>query len=481
MNKNKALQKAINLHLSGKNVEASKAYNALLVSEPSNLIALNNLASLLNVSGEYEKAKLLLNRALYIKPNYIDALNNLGISMKLSKEFSEAVKIFEKIINLKPDFVKALINLGNSLQSLNRFEDALKIYKKASIIQPESTEVLYNEATCLNELNYHKQAILNYKKILKINPNFIEAKWNLAFIQLLKGNYKDGWENHEIRKKRDKTKNDYRKLIEDKNWLGKEKLKDKTIYVLSEQGLGDYIQFCRYLPMLKNLGAKIIVDTPESLDKIIRTMKVEFTHIAELKKVKFDYNCLLLSLPLALNTKLETIPNKTPYLFTPKDKKDYWREKLGKKSRKRIGLMWNGNPENENNHNRSINLKKLIKLLDLPYEFHSLQINHNKFELEIIKKYENLFIHEDEIKGFDKTAGLIESMDLIISVDTSVAHLSGALNKMVWILLAFTPDYRWLLNQDNSPWYPSAKLYRQSKKGDWDNVIENIRGDLKNF
>ena len=481
MNKNKALQKAINLHLSGNNVEASKAYNSVLVLEPSNLIALNNLASLLNVSGEYEKAKLLLNRALHIKPDYIDALNNLGISMKLSKEFNEAVKIFEKIISLKPDFTKALINLGNCFQSLNRFEEALKIYKKASIIQPESTEVLYNEATCLNELNFHKQAILNYKKILKINPDFTEAKWNLAFIQLLKGNYKDGWKNHEIRKKRDKTKNDYLKLIEDKNWIGKENLKDKTIYVLSEQGLGDYIQFSRYLPMLENLGAKIIVNTPKSLDKIIRTMKVEFTHIDELKEIKFDYNCLLLSLPLALNTTLETIPNKTPYLFTPKDKKDYWKEKLGNKLRKRIGLMWNGNPENENNHNRSINLKKLIKLFDLPYEFHSLQINHNKFELDIIKKYENLFIHEDKIKGFDKTAGLIESMDLIISVDTSVAHLSGALNKKVWILLAFTPDYRWLLNQENSPWYPSAKLYRQSKKGNWDNVIENIIADLKNF
>ena len=127
------------------------------------------------------------------------------------------------------------------------------------------------------------------------------------------------------------------------------------------------------------------------------------------------------------------------------------------------------------------NLKKLIKLFDLPYEFHSLQINHNKFELEIIKKHENLFIHENEIKGFDNTAGLIESMDLIISVDTSVAHLSGALNKKVWILLAYTPDYRWLLNQENSPWYPSAKLYRQSKKANWDNVIENIIADLKNF
>ena len=481
MKENKTLQKAINLHLSGKNVEASKAYNNVLVSEPSNLLALNNLASLLNISGEYEKAKLLLNKALNIKPDYIDALNNLGISMKLSKEFNEAIKIFEKIISLKPDFIKAFINLGNCLQSLNRFKDALKIYQKASILKPESSEVLYNEATCLNELNLQEKAVLNYKKILQINPNFIEAKWNLAFIQLLQGNYKEGWKNHEIRKKRDKTKNDYLKLIEEKNWLGKEKIKGKTIYVLSEQGLGDYIQFCRYLPMLKNLGAKIIVDTPKSLDKIIRTMNIEFTHVDELKEIKFDYNCLLLSLPLAFNTTLDNLPIKTPYLFTPKDKKDYWKEKLRNKSRKRIGLMWNGNPENENNHNRSINLKKLVKLFDLPFEFHSLQINHDKFELEIIKKHKNLFTHEDEIKGFDNTAGLIDSMDLIISVDTSVAHLSGALNKMVWVLLAFTPDYRWLLNQDNSPWYPSAKLYRQSKKGDWDNVIENIIGDLKNF
>ena len=481
MNKSKILNKAINFHISGNKIKASKLYNEILKSEPSNLVALNNLASLLNASGEYEKAKLLLNRALYIKPDYLDALNNLGISMKLSKDFEEAIRIFKKIVNLKPNFVKAFINLANCLQSLNKFEDALEIYKEALIIEPNSCEILYNQATCLHELNLHKNSILNYKKILQIDQNFIEAKWNLAFTNLLLGNFKDGWKGHEIRKIREKTKNDYLKLIEEKNWLGKEKLNDKTIYVLSEQGLGDYIQFCRYLPMLKNLGANIILDTPKSLEKIIRTMNFEFTHINDLNEITFDFNCLLMSLPLAFNSTLDNIPNKTPYLFTPDDKKNYWKEKLGNKIRKRIGLMWNGNPENEQNINKSVQLEILIKLFDLPYEFHSLQINHSEFELKIIKKYENFYNHENEIKGFDKTAGLIESMDLIISIDTSIAHLSGALNKRVWILLPFTPDYRWLLDQNHSPWYPSAKLYRQHKKGDWNGIIKKIMRDLVNI
>ena len=481
MKNQELLKEAINLHLSGKNTKAIKVYKKVLISEPSNLIALNNFASLLNTIGKHKEAKKLLKQALKIKPDYFDALNNLGISMKLSKDYSEAINIFKSLIKLKPNFVKALINWGNCLQSLNKFEKALDIYDKALNIEPNSVEVLYNQGTCLNELNLQDKAAIIYKKILMLDPNFVEAKWNLALIQLLQGNYVDGWKNHEIRKKREKTKKDYINLLENKIWLGEKKLAEKTIYIFSEQGLGDYIQFCRYLPMLKNLGAKIILNTPKSLDQIIRTLKVKYTHKNDIKKLEYDYNCSLMSLPLALNTQLDTIPNKVPYLFTPKDKKDYWVKKLGSKSKKRIGLMWSGNPLNYNDHNRSICLDKLTNFFDLPFEFHSLQINYNKFDLKLLNNFKNLICHKNEVLGFDNTAGLIESMDLIISVDTSVAHLSGALNKPVWVLLPFTPDYRWLLNRDDTPWYPSMKLYRQTKKNDWDTVIKKVRKDLQNF
>ena len=482
MKNQELLKEAINLHLSGKNTKAIEVYKKILISEPSNLIALNNFASLLNTINKHKEAKILLKQALKIKPDYFDALNNLGISMKLSKEYLEAINIFKSLLKLKPNFVKALINWGNCLQSLKKFEKALDIYDKALNIEPNSVEVLYNKGTCLNELNLQDKAAIIYNKILMLDSNFVEAKWNLALIQLLQGNYVDGWKNHEIRKKREKTKKDYINLLENKSWLGKKKLAEKTIYIFSEQGLGDYIQFCRYLPMLKNLGAKIILNTPKTLDRIIKTLNIEYTHINDLKKLEFDYNCPLMSLPLAFNTELHTIPNQIPYLFTPKDKIAYWGKKLGSKIKKRIGLMWSGNPQYENDHNRSIYLEKLTEFFDLPFEFHSLQIDYNKFDLKLLKKYKNLICHQkDELLGFDNTAGLIESMDLIISVDTAIAHLSGALNKPVWLLLPFTPDYRWLLNRNDSPWYPSMKLYRQTKKNDWDTIIKKVRKDLQNF
>ena len=481
MNHQELLNKAINLHLSGNHKEAAKIYKKIITLDPSNIMALNNFGSLLNTVGDFNGAKLLLKKALSIKPDYFDALNNLGISSKLSKDYLEAIEIFKKIIELKPSFIKAFINLGNCLQSQQKFKDALAVYDKAVKLEPNSVEVLYNQGTCLNELNLQNKAKACYNKILKINPNFIEAKWNLAFIQLMQGNYTEGWLNHETRKLREKTKKDYTNIIDNKKWLGEKKLTNKIIYIINEQGLGDYIQFCRYFPMLENLGAEIILNVPNSLKKMIKTLNVNYNHINNIEKLEYDYNCYLMSLPLAFNTKINTIPNKTPYLFTPKDKKDYWMKKLGSKLTKRIGLMWSGNPQNENDHNRSMKLKDLINLFETPFEFHSLQIDYNEFDLSLMNKFKNLINHKDEIKGFDNTAGLIESMDLIISVDTSVAHLSGALNKPIWLMLPFTPDFRWLLNRDDSPWYPSMKLYRQEKKGDWDSVINKVKKDLLNF
>lgn len=474
------LNKAINLHLSQNYKEAARIYKKIILLDPSNILALNNFGSLLNTVGDYDGAQFLLKKALSMKPDYLDALNNLGISLKLSKNYLEAIKIFEKIIKSKPNFIKAFINLGNCLQSQQKFEDALIVYDKVIKLEPDSVELLYNLGTCLNELNLQNKAKDCYNKILTIDPNFIEAKWNLAFIQLMQGNYIDGWLNHETRKIREKTRKNYKNKFENKNWLGQKKLNNKTIYIIREQGLGDFIQFCRYFPMLTNLGAKIILDIPDPLKKIIKTLKIDFTPVNEIKRIKYDYNCYLMSLPLAFKTKVHTIPNKTPYLFTPQNKKNYWKRKLGVKSKKRIGLMWSGNPENENDYNRSMKLENLINLLETPFEFHSLQIDYNKFDLKLMSKFKNLINHKDAIKGFDNTAGLIEAMDLIISVDTSVAHLSGALNKPIWLMLPFTPDFRWLLDRDDSPWYPSMKLYRQEKKGDWDTVVNKLIKDLFN-
>ena len=481
MNNQELLKQAISFHLSGNNPEAEKLYKKILKSDPFNILSLNNLGSILNSQGDYEEAKILLRKAIKIKPDYIDALNNLGISYKQTNNYNQAIKIFKKIIELNANFLNAYINLGNCYQSLQEFEDAISIYSKVIKLQPRSITALYNQGICFYELNLHNEAINNYNKILKFDQNFIEAKWNLANIELLLGNYIDGWKNYEIRKKREKTKKFYQEFDEKKSWLGEKDLLNKKIYILTEQGLGDYIQFCRYLPLLKDMGANIILNTPKSLDPIIKSLNLNYTHINDLEKPEYDYNCYLMSLPLAFKTQLNNIPNKFPYLSVSKEKTNEWQKKLGPKSKKRIGLKWSGKIGNEYNLTREINLNNLSKILNLPYEFHSLHIEYDNADLKFFKKFKNFYNHDNEIFGFDNTAALVNEMDLIISIDTSVAHLSGALNKKTWLLLPFRPDHRWFLNRTDSPWYPSLKLYRQSIKNNWDTVINLIIKDLKNF
>jgi hypothetical protein len=317
-------------------------------------------------------------------------------------------------------------------------------------------------------------------RAIKLKPDFIEAYYNLALLQMLEGNYNEGLKNYEWRKKFDKAKK-YPKFDDNIEWLGDKNLKNKTIYISKEQGLGDYIQYCRYLLLLKNLGAKIILDTPKVLRSMINTMEIDYKHMDDLKKLEFDYHCSIVSLPLAFNTGLHTIPAQNPYLFTPKNNIDFWAKKLNKRNKLRIGLNWTGNSSYIDDENRSTTLKELKPLLDLPFEFHSLEINYSQDDEELLSKTTNLECHKKDILGFDNTAGLIENMDLIITTDTSISHLCGALGKPVWILLSFIPDYRWLLNSEDTPWYPTAKLYRQSQKKNWQGLIFNVIKDLKIF
>jgi ADP-heptose:LPS heptosyltransferase len=214
---------------------------------------------------------------------------------------------------------------------------------------------------------------------------------------------------------------------------------------------------------------------------MINTMEIDYKHMDDLKKLEFDYHCSIVSLPLAFNTGLHTIPAQNPYLFTPKNNIDFWAKKLNKRNKLRIGLNWTGNSSYIDDENRSTTLKELKPLLDLPFEFHSLEINYTQDDEELLSKTTNLECHKKDILGFDNTAGLIENMDLIITTDTSISHLCGALGKPVWILLSFIPDYRWLLNSEDTPWYPTAKLYRQSQKKNWQGLIFNVIKDLKIF
>ena len=262
-------------------------------------------------------------------------------------------------------------------------------------------------------------------------------------------------------------------------WLGEESLINKTLLVESEQGIGDVIQFCRYIPLLANSNTKIIMETPKTLYSIIKTLGPNVKIIEQGKELPhFDYHIPIMSLPLAFKTSLNDIPKNIPYLFVDDQKRKIWKEELGEQKKIRLGLAWSGSKIHKKDKNRSLLLRELSCIFQLPLELHSLQKEIREIDKLTLVEFNQIYQHQEKLDDFSDTAALIEKMDLIISVDTSIAHLAGALGKPIWILLPFNPDFRWMLNVKNSPWYPSARLFRQPKIGDWESVINEVFTEL---
>ena len=511
MDTNKLLIDAHKLIISGKGLEAEIILKKILRFDPLNIFAINNLGNLSFVQNKFEESLKYFNKSLRLKPDFCEAFVNKASCLEKLKRYSEALDCYKDAIKIKPDLIDIYYNKGNCLTKLKRFEEAvdnyniflktkpksfktifnkgycfeklklyeraLEYYNQAIDYNPNFYQALNQKGNCLQRLHFYDDAIECYKKAIELKSDFIDAINNLGHLQLLMGNYEEGWKNYEWRKKINKDY--YFKSEKISEWRGKQNLKDKKIFISREQGLGDYIQFCRYLPMLKKLGAKIMLDPPKKLKPLLNSMKLDYSIVdpKNINKIKLDYYCSISSLPLAFKTSLNNIPNITPYLFIDEKKIFFWEKKINK-NKKNIGIKWTGNKSYWDDQNRSTSLNKIKSLFDLSYEFHSLEIEYSKDDLNMMKNIKNLHCYKNELIGFENTAGLIENMDLIITTDTSIAHLCGALNKKAWVMLSDLPDFRWLLNRDDSPWYPSLKLYRQKKSNDWGNLIKSIKKDL---
>jgi hypothetical protein len=359
---------------------------------------------------------------------------------------------------------------------LNRFEEALASYDNAIAINSNYPQAYLNRGLTLKSLNRLNEALISYNNAIVINPDYAEAYWNKSLVNLLMGNYVDGWELYEWRWKKDTS--NLPRAFEQPLWLGKQCINSKIILIYPEQGLGDFIQCVRYIPLIEKMGATVILEVPLVLMSIIKPLG-NFTFVEKGQALpEFDFHCPIFSLPLAFKTTIESIPNQLPYLFASSAKGQYWKDKIGVKKSLRVGLVWSGSIHHTNDHNRSIPIEKLASLLDLPIDFYCLQKDIRNDDLTIltntkIKNYSYLF------DDFSDTAALIDQMDVVISVDTSVAHLAGALGKIVWILLPYMPDYRWMLNRSDTPWYPTAKLFRQKESGNWEKVINEVFSNLK--
>ena len=509
-------QKGLAFHQNGNFNEALKAYYQILKINPKHFDALQLSATIYLQCKQYTDALNLFRSALQIKSNHVPALINFGNVQFELKNYDEALKTYNKAIRLEPGNPGAYNNRGNILKDLNRLDEALKNYNAAIQLKPNYADAYNNRGALLNQLKRYDEAIIsldeaiklkpnnaeafynlgnakedyacfdealqNYNKAIELKPNYAEAIANKAYLKLLLGELEEGWQLHESRKNKKDRKKHYPEFPAPL-WLGNESIEDKILLVHSEQGLGDTLQFYRYLPMLQTLNPKeVIFHVEKPLIPLLSELNENITILDKNKNLpSFDYYCPLMSLPLAFKTSINSIPNNVPYLYVNNVKNNNWQERLGRKTKTRVGVVWSGSTHHKNDHNRSLTLTQISSLFELPFEFHCLQKEIRELDIETLNNIKAINQHQSDLHDFSDTAALVNQMDLIISVDTSVAHLAGALGKKVWILLPFVPDFRWLLNRNDSPWYPTAEIFRQPDIDDWDTVIKELISKLKSI
>jgi len=346
-------------------------------------------------------------------------------------------------------------------------------------LSPDLIPANYNKGAVLHTLGELSAALESYDRVLSLDSLHQSAHWNKALLLLLQGDYAEGWRLYEWRLKAKEAKTKY-PTFPQPSWRGEEDISDKRLLIHSEQGLGDVVQFGRFAPLLLARCAEVILEVPKPLVSVMQTLHPEVSIAVKGEALPhFDCHCPVMSLPFVLKTTLETVPSSSGYLRSSAEKVQRWADKLGVSRDKRIGVVWSGSATHKNDHNRSIPLLELSPLFDLPYEWHSLQKEYREGDLDLLSELPHVHQHQDSLSDFSDTAALIECLDLVITVDTSVAHIAGALGKPVWILLPYVPDFRWLLDREDSPWYDSARLFRQSDTSDFSEVIENVKSFLQ--
>jgi tetratricopeptide (TPR) repeat protein len=401
-------------------------------------------AQALHRGGRLDDARTLCEELLREAPGCFEAQSLLALMAAQRGDFALAIAGYDRVIAINPGSADAYSNRGASLAGLNRWTEALA----------------------------------NFDQAIAVRPGHTEAHLSRAILWLLQGDFARGWAEFEWRWETSQGRAlRERKGFSQPPWLGAEAIAGKTILLYCEKGLGDTLQFCRFAKMVRDLGATVLLQVQEPLVGMLSQVAGVSQVVADtVPPPPFDVHCPLLSLPLALKIELATIPAEK-YLSAPLTALARWRAKLGESTKPRIGLAWRGDPDNPVDHKRSLTLAQFLPHLPGGFQYVSLQKELTELEQRTVAAHSVDFSLWQEL-NFVETAALCECLDLVISVDTSVAHLSAALGRKTWILLPFNPDCRWLLDRHDSPWYPSAKLYRQARTGDWHGVLNRVAEDL---
>ena len=528
----------------GDHAGAAAMFREITMQLPGMVAAHNNLGVALRVAGQTSNAVAAFRRAIEIAPNYTMAHANLGLTLRDLGRRDEAIQAlrgavaadpafaegqrclgllylqtdrpdlaaahFRRATELAPTFADAYTDLGIALTQLNRTEEATAAYARVVALCPTDARARFNlassrsddlpieevETACralvaahpqmpeghnglavaLQRQNRFEEALASFRRAAWVKPDFAQAIINEAMVLLLLGRYEEGWPKYEWRRRLSLLHGIERALPP---WQG-EDIAGKCILLHGEQGLGDTIQFLRYVPLVAERARHIILEIPRALVRMAASLPIDNVTIVHRGRTArgADVHAPLLGLPRIFNTRVDNIPGRVPYLMPRRPLVERWARNLAGDSRLKVGLVWGGNKEHKGDRRRSIALGQLAPLLAVEgVAWHSLQVGERTAELANLPAG-TLIDLSPQLTDFAETAGAILNLDLVIAVDTAVAHLAGALDRPTWIMIAFSPDWRWLLDRDDSPWYPSVRLYRQPAIGDWDSVIARVTADL---
>jgi tetratricopeptide (TPR) repeat protein len=457
----------------GRYGDAIASFDRAIALNPSAPLAHSSRGNALLALQRYAEALGNYDRAIALKPDDMGAYNNRGTALKNLGQLAEAVDSYKRAIALAPDRAELHNNLGNVLQELEFLEEAVASYNAAIRLNRDYAEAYGNRGVALHQLLRLDEAMSSFNTALLLKPDYPQAIFNRSLLYLHMGQFAAGWRDHEARRRTEIFAEfpNFAKPL----WLGEADIEGKTILVVREQGYGDVIQFSRYVHLCKQAGARVLFAPQESLRTLMHGLDAEVQIVDENNDyLRFDFYCPLMSLPLAFKTEMTTIPPPS-YISVDEEKIAAWARRLGKKTKPRIGVVWDSTSRFRW---KVIPLEQFRRLFSSRFQFVSLQ--RHRTEAERARLDRAGVLHPGEaLFDFSDTAALCHLMDLVITVDTSVAHLAGALGSPVWVLLPWFADWRWLLDREDSPWYPSMRLFRQHVRGDWDGVLRRVQLELE--
>jgi tetratricopeptide (TPR) repeat protein len=483
----------------GRLEEAVAECRRALELDPKFADAYKNLAAALLVLARPAEAEEASRRAIAIRPSDVGSYNNLGLALRGQQRQGEAIDAYRRAIQIDPHYAEAFNSLGVAHADLDELEEATAAFRQAIALRGNYAEAWSNLAGALADSGLRDEAAAIYRRTLELRPGLPQIRYNYALLLLLRGDFQNGWPHFEIRWELDPMRLS-NKYLHSRKWTG-EPLQGQRLLVHAEQGLGDMLQFVRYVPLIASRGGQVIVECQPELRPLLESVEGISNIVARGEDTpKFDLHCPVMSLPLVFGTRLETIPCQNPHLRADASKVSWWMRRLEAipriqdenhgvgQRRIRVGLVWAGGyhlhtPDGARmDRRRSLCLNQLAPLSGLPdVVFVSLQKENPATQAQSPPEGMHLLDWTEELHDFSDTAALIECLDLVISVDTAVAHLAGAMGKPVWLLNRFDTCWRWLLDREDSPWYPTMRLFRQPRFGDWPSVIRRVTDELARF